>query len=141
MTQIAFRVDSEVADYLSALSKSNRDNSVNLTAKKLIQWCMFNDINPSDNRSCFDGEDRKMIEHIHLAIPHLMMSSGLGTQASIDAFDDSKKKKMAEIALDNLNKKCGDFQNIAYKTVQVTHNSFGLKQATQPDETTDWRSK
>lgn len=139
MGHIAFKIDAETEVYLREIQDKTGDGSLNLIAKKLIKWCLINDINPSENPSFFDGDTRKMIEHIHLSIPHLMLSSSVNSLVAMDDIQDEKKKELSEKAIARLNQRCGDFQNINYKKVSVKFNQTGLKEAPENEEITEWK--
>jgi hypothetical protein len=96
-------------------------------------------VDPSKNPSTFDEDTRKMIEHIHLSIPHLMLSSSVSSLAAMNDLDEDKKKVISKRAIERLNQRVGDFQNIEYKTLSITINNTGLKQAPENEEITEWK--
>lgn len=139
MGHIAFKIDAETEKYLKQIQEKTCDNSLNLIAKKLIKWCLINDVDPSKKTSEFDDDVRKMIEHIHLSIPHLMLSSSVSSLAAMGDLDNDKSKEISDTAIKRLNQRVGDFQNINYKTLSVTINKTGMKQAPEDEEITEWK--
>lgn len=139
MLSISFRIDKVTEEFLRDLCHENNDKSINVTAKKLLNWCAENKINPSKQASFFDSEVRKMIEHIHMSIPHLMLSSHLTLQSTSSDLPDEKKDILQRKTLKYLNKSVGDFQNVEYKRIKVTYNNFGIKQTPESEEYTEWK--
>lgn len=139
MTALNLRIDASTEDYLKKINRESGDKSLSLTAKNLIKWCQNNGVDPTESYQGFDADLRKMIEHIHLSIPHMMLSLSTVAQATFGESDEDDKKEMIKKTLKKLNQKCGDFQNINYKNVKVSFNKFGLKQAPESEELSEWK--
>ena len=139
MHLLSIRVDSSTEEYLRKLCQENEDKSLNLSAKNLLKWCQSNNIDPSKNHSQFDDEVRKMIEHIHLSMPHVMMSSYMSLQGSFSGLAQEKKDELYKKGTSFLNQNMGDFQNVEYKNVRVTYNPIGLKRAPEDEEYSEWK--
>ena len=146
MTRIGFRVDVETEDYLSKTAKKNmlltpsgNDVSLGGSARKIIEWCMKNDIDISKNINELSSETTKMIEQIHIALPHLMLLTRMNTQGFLDENTPERVKKIRASAVKYLNKTCGSFQSVYYENIKVSINDIGMKQVPEAEENTTWK--
>jgi len=146
MAQIGLRYDKKVEAYLKEvankndlLNASNTEPSVGLAAKEIIKWCMKNKVDISKNIDDFEPDTKKMIEQIHVAIPHILMLGRMNLQPLIDATPDDKVREDRAKAVEYVNNTCGAFQNIHYENIRVSLNHIGMKQAPESKETTQWK--
>ena len=136
---IGYRINNETEAYLLQVAKenhlnnpSNNEPSAGIAAKEIIKWCMKNNINISKNLNELSSETVKMIEQIHVAIPHLMLLTRMNTQEILNLSEEKVTEVRAK-SLNYLNKTCGSFQDIHYENVRVTINSAVMKQAPSTD--------
>lgn len=139
MSKIDLRIDESTKRYLLDTCEKLGDKSINYTVKNLLKWCQFNGVDPSKNTSTFDEEVRKMIEHIHLSVPHLMLSSSLNSMATMENLSEQRLKELSKRAMSRLNQRCGDFQNVQYEKTSFTFNQSGLRESPESEELTKWK--
>ena len=145
MTSIAVRLSTTEIDYLTELAKNNKiykgqteEISLGKTLKALIHWCQTNNVTTLSSKNSMNENVLKMIEQIHISIPHLMYLSRLQTLIGCDEFPDEKIKKYRFQTLDYINKICGDFQNIPYNEIRFSINDIGLKTIPTDKDKTQW---
>jgi hypothetical protein len=80
----------------------------------------------------------KMIEQIHVSIPHLLYLLRFQTLSSFEDSSDEKIKKYRYQSVDYANKTCGDFQNINYNAIRFSMNDIGFKTIPSDKEKTQW---
>lgn len=138
MMPLSIRVERNEEDYLKKIADQN-NISIGKSLKKVLQWCVLNEVDLSKSHSVFDEEVRTMIEHIHVSIPNLMYLSRMNTLFSGEGIAKEKSEEFKKISLDYINNTCGDFQYIHYNNVRVSINPFGMKQVPSDKETTLWK--
>ncbi len=145
MTSVAIRLNENELDYLKKIAKENKiykkenDISIGKTIKELIRWCALNKISFSQNPNNLMSDNLvKMIEQIHVSIPHLLYLLRFQTLSSFEDSSDEKIKKYRYQSVDYVNKTCGDFQNINYNTIRFSMNDIGFKTIPSDKEKTQW---
>lgn len=147
MTTVATRFSPKELEYLSKIASSHhlyKSNETELSLGKalreLVRWCLLNDIDINKKTKSIDDDLVKMIEHIHIALPHLMYLSRLQTLMVSDGISDEKILGGKRQSIDYLNKVCGDFQNVQYTQVHFSMNDFHLKTTPSDKDKTVWKS-
>lgn len=137
MIPLSIRIERNEEDYLKKIADKN-NISIGKSLKKILEWCVINDIDLSKSHSAFDEEVRKMIEHIHVSIPNLMYLSRMNTLFTGEGVSKEKSEEFKKTSLDYINNTCGDFQYIQYNNIRVSINPFGMKQVPGDKDTTLW---
>lgn len=145
MTSIAARLSQKELDYLTEIASTQKlykgdseELSLGKALKEVIKWCQSNQIDISKTHQSMDNDIKKMIEHIHVSIPHLMYLSRLQTLINSDNIPDEKVKICRQQTIDYLNKVCGDFQHTSYNEVRFSMNDIGLKTTPSDKDKTQW---
>lgn len=145
MTSVAIRLNENELDYLKKIAQENKiykkgnDISIGKTIKELIRWCELNKISFSQNPNNLMTDNLvKMIEQIHVSIPHLLYLLRFQTLSSFEDSSDEKIKKYRYQSVDYANKTCGDFQNINYNAIRFSMNDIGFKTIPSDKEKTQW---
>jgi hypothetical protein len=145
MTSVAIRLNENELDYLKKIAQENKickkgnDISIGKTIKELIRWCELNKISFSQNTNNLMTDNLvKMIEQIHVSIPHLLYLLRFQTLSSFEDSSDEKIKKYRYQSVDYANKTCGDFQNINYNAIRFSMNDIGFKTIPSDKEKTQW---
>ena len=145
MTSVAIRLNENELDYLKKIAQENKiykkgnDISIGKTIKELIRWCELNKISFSQKPNNLMTDNLvKMIEQIHVSIPHLLYLLRFQTLSSFEDSSDEKIKKYRYQSVDYVNKTCGDFQNINYNTIRFSMNDIGFKTIPSDKEKTQW---
>ena len=135
MTTISAKFSEKELDFLSKIALENtlykgdsKEPSLGKAMKELIKWCLINQVNINRNNSGLDVEYKKMLEQIHVTIPHLMYLARLQTLLGSETISDEKVQQSKQQTITYLNKVCGDFQSINYNEINVATNDLGLKQ-------------
>lgn len=146
MTTLSTRFSEKELEYLSGIAmksklykSDSKDLSLGKALKYLVKWCQVNDVDITKVAKSMDDDIKKMIEHIHVAIPNLMYLARLQTLLGSDTIPDDKVVHCRKQTVDYLNTVCGDFQNVIYREVRFTMNDIGLKQVPEDKEKTVWK--
>ena len=145
MKTITLKMPDKEIDYLKKIAKDNKLHhrsgegySLDNAVRELIKWCAHNDIDINKKSQSFDEDLRKMIEQIHLTIPNLMYLSRIHGLLGQKQYSDEEVQLCKQKTIDYLNKTCGDFQTVNYKTLHVTMSNIGLKQVPTSEEHSQW---
>ena len=146
MKTITLKMPDKEIDYLKRIAKENKlahrsgeGYSLGNAVRELIKWCAHNEIDINKKTQEFDHDLRKMIEQIHLAIPNLMYLARIHGLLGQKQYSDEEVNLCKQKTIAYLNKTCGDFQTINYKTLRVTVNNFGLKQVPISEVQSEWK--
>jgi hypothetical protein len=146
MTTLSTRLSEKELEYLSTLAAQNQlykgtsnELSLGKAMKELIKWCQLNKIDIRKVNQAMDKDIKKMIEQIHVSIPHLLYLSRLQILLDSDKVADERVVHCRQQTLDYLNTVCGDFQNVTYNEVRFSINDIGLKQTPIAKEKTLWK--
>lgn len=137
MQTISSKFTESQLDYLNKIAIDNSLYKINTTEpslgkalKELIIWCQRNNINLSKHDLGFDTHYQKILEHIHVTIPHIIYLLRLQILFISDQVSDQKILHCKNQSIKYLNQVCKDFQSINYKEIYTVDNEFGLKQFT-----------
>ena len=148
MTSISIRPSPKESEYLSSIESENKlykgtsgELSLGKAVHALIRWCHLNqiDINKKNDITGFSSDIEKMIEHIHIAIPNLMYLARLQSVLTNNGIHEDTIIQGRRLAIDYLNKTCGDFQNTHYNQVRFSINNLGLKTTPSDQDKTLWK--
>lgn len=146
MTVVSTRLSPKELDYLTEIASENKmrkggsdDLSLGKALNELVRWCHLNRIDINSNHNAVNDDIKKMIEQIHVAIPHLMYLTRLQTVLLSDGIPEEKITRSQAQTLDYINKTCGDLQNIHYDLVRFSMNDIGLKTLPVNKDKTLWK--
>lgn len=146
MTVVSTRLSPKELDYLTNIASENKmrkggsdELSLGKALNELVRWCHLNRIDINSNHNAVNDDIKKMIEQIHVAIPHLMYSSRLQNVLLSDGITEEKITRSRAQTLEYLNKTCGDLQNIQYDLVRFSMNEIGLKTLPVNKDKTLWK--
>ena len=134
MTTISVRLSDEDLTYLEDISKSkkvsksNKQSSPGRALKQLIKWCIDNEIDIDSPYEKLQNSSKKLLEQLHVAIPHLLYLSRLHILMDSDKIPDDAVSRAKQQAIDYINSVCGDFQEIEYSEINTVCNEIGLQQ-------------
>lgn len=112
----------------NSLYKSNTNEpSLGKALKEIISWCQKNNINLGSHDFGYDEHYQKILEHIHITIPHIIYLLRLQILFNSDQISDKKILHCKEQSINYLNQLCSDFQLINYKEIHTTSNDIGLR--------------
>lgn len=145
-TTLSTRLSPKELDYLTTLATQNKlhkgdssEVSLGKAMKELVKWCRLHQIDIRKNAPSLEDEHKKMLEQIHVAIPHLIYLSRLQILLGSDKIPDEKVADCRQQTIDYLNAVCGDFQSIRYNEVRFSINDIGLKQTPVDKEASTWK--
>jgi len=131
---VSTRLSPKELEYLTHIAAENKmrkgsseDLSLGKALNELVRWCHLNQIDIYQNHNTVHDDIKKMIEQIHMSIPHLMYLSRVQTLLSSNGIPEEKTKQARHQAVEYINKVCGDFQNTNYNLVRFSMNDLGLK--------------
>lgn len=146
MTVVSTRLSPKEVEYLQSIAIENKmrkggseDVSLGKAMNELVRWCHLNHIDINQNYNAMNDDIKKMIEQIHIAIPHLMYLSRVQALLSTNEIAEEKIMQIRQQAIEYINKMCGDFQNIHYNLVRFSMNDIGLKTLPVNKEKTLWK--
>lgn len=146
MTVVSTRLSPKELDYLTGIASENKmrkggsdELSLGKALNELVRWCHLNHIDINSNHNAVNDDIKKMIEQIHVAIPHLMYLTRLQTVLLSDGIPEEKITRSRAQTLDYINKTCGDLQNINYDLVRFSMNDIGLKTLPVNKDKTLWK--
>lgn len=134
MTTISVRLSDDELAYLEAipknkkLNKSGKPISPGRSLKQLIKWCVENQIDITSYYAKPEDSSRKLLEQLHVAVPHMLYLSRLHILMDSDKIPDDVVSKAKQQAIDYINTVCGDFQHVEYSEISATSNEIGLRQ-------------
>ncbi|HHF7349642.1 TPA: hypothetical protein ACPSKE_002852 [Legionella feeleii] len=146
MTSVSVRLSEEDLSYLESLANNkilfprNKKNSSGKTLKALIQWCRENDFEPTNTPLNLPDDSKKMLEQIHVTLPHLLYLTRLHILMDSRNISDEVVANSKQQAVDYLNKVCGDLQNMLYTEIQWSTNDVGLKQIPIEADLSQWKT-
>jgi hypothetical protein len=147
MTTITVRVSGDELSYLNALAtnkklfKGAKDVSLGNVLKTLLQWCCENQVDPSPSSPPKHDEAQKILEQVHVVIPHLLYLSRLHLLMNGSSVPDEVVARCKEKAIDYINTVCGDFQGVSYREIKPSKNDIGLEQMPLESELSQWGIK
>jgi len=146
MTVVSTRLSPKELDYLKDIASENKmrkggtdELSLGKALNELVRWCHLNRIDINSNHNAVNDDIKKMIEQIHVAIPHLMYLTRLQTVLLSDGIPEEIITRSRGQTLDYINKTCGDLQNINYDLVRFSMNDIGLKTLPVNKDKTLWK--
>lgn len=145
MTTISVRLSEEELAYLEAIArnkkinKSSKQGSPGKALKQLIKWCVDNEIDIVSSYEKPEDSSRKLLEQLHVTIPHILYLSRLHILMDSNKVPDDVVSKTRQQAIDYINLVCGDFQNMEYSEVKPSCNEVGLKQLSVEKESSSWK--
>lgn len=146
MTTVTIRISDDEIQYLEeianhrSLFKSQKERSVGKVLKALLKWCQENDFNPSE-LSDETNSTRKLIEQMHLTVPHILYLLRLHVLLDSNKIPDVVAHNAKQQAIEYINAVCGEFQNMDYKELTTISNDDGLKQLPIAKGESHWRMK
>ncbi len=146
MITVAARLSQNELDYLAGIAATNKihkgesnELSLGKAMKALIKWCQLNQVDISKKHDEMNNDMKRMIEHMHIAIPNLMYLSRMQTLLATEELPKEKLTQVRNQAVDYLNKTCGDFQDIQYNQVRYSMNSIGIRSTPITKDKTLWK--
>ncbi len=146
MTVVSTRLSPKELDYLAGIASENKmrkggsdELSLGKALNELVRWCHLNRIDINSDHNAVNDDIKKMIEQIHVAIPHLMYLTRLQTVLLSDGIPEEKIARSQAQTLDYINKTCGDLQNVNYDLVRFSMNDIGLKTLPVNKDKTLWK--
>ena len=146
MSVVSTRLSPKELEYLASIAAANKmrkgsseELSLGKALNELVRWCHLNQVDIYQNHNAVHDDIKKMIEQIHMSIPHLMYLSRVQTLLYSDGIPAEKTKNARYQAVEYINKICGDFQNINYNLVRFSMNEIGLKSMPANKEKTLWK--
>ena len=133
MTTISFRLSEAELAYLESfskskeISKSSKQNSPGRSLKQLIKWCVDHNIDITASYDKPQDSSRKLLEQLHVVIPHILYLSRLHILMDSNKVPDDVVSKAKQQAIDYINSVCGDFQHMKYHDIETSTNEIGLK--------------
>ncbi len=106
---------------------SSSDISYAKALKILLDYCLHNDINPSQKKDNELQDMKKMMEQIHASIPHLMYHNHLQSMILSSKYADADLTAVKQKTLQYLNENFSGFQNVSYREIKIKINGVGLK--------------
>ena len=134
MTTISVRLSDDELAYLEAISKSkkfsksSKQSTPGRALKSLIKWCVDNEIDITSPYAKSADSSKKLLEQLHVTIPHLLYLSRLHILMDSNKISDDAVNKAKQQAIDYINSVCGDFQQVEYSEIKTICNEIGLKQ-------------
>lgn len=134
MTTIAVRLSEDELAYIEAITKNKKifksvkQGSPGKGLKALLKWCLDNQIDITSSYEKPQNSSRKLLEQLHISIPHILYLLRLHVLMDSDKIPDEVVARSKQQAIDYLNTVCGDFQNLEYTEIQTIFNDIGLKQ-------------
>lgn len=129
----------EIAKKLNLLKNEGQELSQGKALKELLKWCIKNKVDIIQKQNGMDDDLRKMIEQIHLAIPHLMYHARIQTLIETNKCNEQEVELFKKRTFKYMNDTCGDFQNVTYNTIRFSFNSYGMKRLPIDEENTLWK--
>lgn len=145
MTAISVRLSDDELAYLEVISKnkkiskSSKQSSPGRALKQLIKWCIDNEVDMASSFEKPEDSSRKLLEQLHVAIPHVLYLSRLHILMDSNKISDDAVSKAKQQAIDYINSVCGNFQQIEYSEITVTSNDMGLRQLPVENERSAWK--
>lgn len=144
MTTVAVRLSEGELDYLTAITKkvgnSGKKSSPGKTLKALLKWCADNQIDITSSYEKPKNSSRKLLEQVHVSIPHILYLSRLHVLMDSDKIPDEVVARSKQQAIDYLNAVCGEFQHMEYTEIKGSTNDIGLKQLPIETKQSNWES-
>lgn len=145
MTTISVRLSDDELAYLEVISrnkkisKSSKQISPGRALKQLIKWCVDNEIDMAASYEKPEDSSRKLLEQLHVAIPHILYLSRLHILMDSNKVPDEAVIKAKQQAIDYINSVCGDFQHMEYSEIKASCNEIGLKQLSVEKDSSNWK--
>lgn len=146
MTSVATRLTPKEIEYLKGIAADNtirkgssEELSLGKAMHELVRWCHLNHIDINEKHNEQNHDVKKMIEHIHASIPHLMYLSRLQAVLLSDEIPEDKITRARYQSVEYINKTCGDFQNVNYEFTRFLMNDIGLKTVPESKDKSLWR--
>lgn len=131
---VSLRITEHEKEYLKNIAakfdiqkRGSTDISYAKALKILLDYCLHNDINPSQTNDNELQEMRKMIEQIHASIPHLMYHNNLQSIVLLSKYTDADLTAVKQKTIQYLNENFSGFQNVSYREIKIKINGVGLK--------------
>lgn len=124
--------------YLQQLA-NKRKISVSNALRDLVEFAAQNELDPYAGSTDFPDEVRKMIEQIHMAIPHLMYTTRATNKVMLGKLSDDELFTLQRSVLDEMTRRCGDFQTVKYTQNYTAKNKQGLTEMPLDEKETAWK--
>lgn len=138
MTVVSCRLNEDELFYVNLLAKKMKVKT-SRALKVLVSFAMNNNLDCSNPQNKVSDEVRKMLEQIHMMMPHLLYNSRIASKASLSSFTDEDFGNFHIELLDEMNRKCGDYQSVSYTQNYITHNPIGFSQMPIEQELSRWK--
>lgn len=106
----------------------------------MIKWCVENEIDITSSYEKPENSSRKLLEQLHVAIPHILYLSRLHILMDSNKISDNIVSKAKQQAIDYINSVCGDFQHMQYSEIRPTANDMGLKRLPIEKDSSNWKN-
>ncbi len=147
MKPLSASLSSKDEAYLMKLAKENgltRGDSENVYSpgyamKELVRFCREQDIDLRKQYVEKPDHQTKMLEQVHMAIPHLLYLLRMVVGAVDKDLDEKTYQQLKALSLTFLTETCGDFQSVRYQENAIKINQHGINRMPIQEEDSRWR--
>lgn len=147
MKPVSASLSAKDTAYLMKLAKENhftRGESANTYSpgyamKELVRFCREQDLDLRKQYVEKPDHNTKMLEQVHMAIPHLLYLLRMVVGAVDKDLDEKTYQQLRGLSLKFLTETCGDFQSVNYQENQIKINQHGINRMPIQEEETRWR--
>lgn len=138
MKMIGTRLDESEYSYVEALAKK-MGVKPSRAIKAVLSFAAKTDLDVTKPTTKVSDDLRKMIEQIHMIMPHIMYSSRLSSVINMRGIPESEMKQLQQNLLEDTTQRCGDFQSVTYTQNYTNTSKIGFTQMPIEQEVSAWK--